>query len=177
MQFSLLSFTTSALYSSTDHDLPIVTLKTDKGNILIELYPDGAPITVANFIKLIESEFYDGLSFHRFVKGFVIQGGDPDGNGTGGPGWTIYGEFQEKELRDKMPKHEKGVIAMARKPSPNSAGSQFYICLSEDESIYTHLNGNYTTFGRVIEGLDIVDALRERDVIREVTLTASPENR
>ena len=175
MQFSLLSSFASSIFSSSENHLSIVTLKTDKGNILIELYPDAAPATVANFVKLVESEFYNGLTFHRFVKGFVIQGGDPDGTGTGGPGWTIPGEFQDKKLRDKMPQHEKGVIAMARKPSPDSAGSQFYICLSDDTSPYTHLNGSYTTFGRVIEGQDVVDTLREGDVMTEVSLTFSQE--
>lgn len=155
-------------YSETVDKLPIVTLKTDKGNIIIELYPACAPLTVENFLKLVDSGFYNGLFFHRYVKDFVIQGGDPDGNGTGGPGWTIPGEFQDKALRDKMPNHQKGVIAMARKPTPDSAGSQFYICLNEDTNGYTHLNGNYTTFGRVIEGIDIVDKLREGDKMLEV---------
>ncbi len=175
MQLGLFSSFISTTFSSVKNQSPIVTLKTDKGNIIIELYTECAPVTVANFVKLVESGFYNGLSFHRFVKGFVIQGGDPDGTGTGGPGWTIPGEFQNAELRDKMPPHEKGVIAMARKPSPDSAGSQFYICLSEDTSTYTHLNGSYTTFGRVIDGLDVVDILRERDVMTEVTITPSYE--
>ena len=166
----------STVIASSDEQLPIVTLETDKGTITIELYPESAPATVANFKKLIEAGFYDGLTFHRFVRGFVIQGGAPDSTGMGGPGWTIPGEFQDAELREKMPPHEKGVIAMARKPSPDSAGSQFYICLSTDASIYAHLNGNYTTFGRVIEGLDdVVTALREGDIMIEVTLKDAPE--
>lgn len=169
MQLSLFYSLLNAAISSTNNQLSIVTLKTDKGNIIIELYPECAPKTVANFVKLVESGFYDGLSFHRYVKDFVIQGGDPDGTGTGGPGWTIPGEFKNATLREKMPAHEKGVIAMARKPSPDSAGSQFYICLNEDTSGYAHLNGSYTTFGRVVEGIDVVDQLREGDVMNEVT--------
>ncbi len=173
MHISLLSNLLSASFSSSENQLSIVTFKTDKGNIIIELYPDCAPATVKNFVKLVEAGFYDGLTFHRYVKGFVIQGGDPDGNGTGGPGWTIPGEFQNPDLRKKMPPHEKGVIAMARKPSPDSAGSQFYICLNSDKSGYTHLNGSYTTFGRVIEGIDVVDKLREGDIMNEVTHTST----
>ncbi len=171
MQISTLCKCVALIHSKTIDKLPIVTLKTDKGNIIIELYPECAPLTVENFLKLVESGFYNGLLFHRYVKGFVIQGGDPEGNGTGGPGWTIPGEFQDKTLRDKMPNHEKGVIAMARKPKPDSAGSQFYICLNEDTNGYTHLDGNYTTFGRVIEGIDIVDKLREGDKMLEVGTT------
>lgn len=127
MQITPLCKYVSIIQSTTIDKLPIVTLKTDKGNIIIELYPECAPITVENYLKLVESGFYNGLSFHRYLADFVIQGGDPDGNGTGGPGWTIPGEFQDKTLRDKMPNHEKGVIAMARKPTPDSAGSQFYL--------------------------------------------------
>ncbi len=175
MHISLLSNLLSATYSSSDNQLSIVTFKTDKGNIIIQLYPDCAPATVENFVKLVETGFYDGLTFHRYVKGFVIQGGDPDGTGTGGPGWTIPGEFQNPELKKKMPPHEKGVIAMARKPSPDSAGSQFYICLNEDINGYAHLNGSYTTFGRVIEGIDIVDKLREGDIMTEVTYASTDE--
>lgn len=152
-----------------------VTLKTNKGNIIIELYSECAPLTVANFLKLITTGFYNGLTFHRYVKGFVIQGGDPDGTGTGGPGWTIPGEFKDKKLRELMPEHDKGVLAMARKPSPDSAGSQFYICLSDDPSIYEHLNGNYTTFGRVVEGMEVVQSLREKDVMTDVSLTSPQE--
>ena len=175
MQIGLFLNIVTTSFSSSDNQLSTVTLKTDKGNIIIELYPDCAPVTVENFVKLVESGFYDGLTFHRYVKGFVIQGGDPDGTGTGGPGWTIPGEFQTPELRKKMPAHEKGVIAMARKPSPDSAGSQFYICLNEDTSGYAHLNGSYTTFGRVIEGIDVVEKLREGDIMNEVTYSSSDE--
>lgn len=171
MNITLLGTFVSIIQSRTENESPIVTLKSDKGNIIIELYPECAPVTVENFLKLVNTGFYNGLAFHRYVKGFVIQGGDPDGNGTGGPGWTIPGEFQDKSLREKMPKHEKGVLAMARKPSPDSAGSQFYICLNEDTNGYGHLNGSYTTFGKVIDGIDVVDDLREGDIMTEVVQT------
>lgn len=156
-----------------ENESQIVTLKTNKGNIIIELYSECAPLTVANFVKLIETGFYNGLTFHRYVEGFVIQGGDPDGTGTGGPGWTIPGEFKKKKLRELMPQHDIGVLAMARKPSPDSAGSQFYICLSDDPTIYKHLNGNYTTFGRVVEGMEVVQSLREKDVMTQVSLRST----
>ena len=153
-----------------DKPKPNAVLETNRGRIVIELYPDAAPKTVDNFATLIQQGFYDGLSFHRYVPGFVIQGGDPKGDGTGGPGWTIYGEFQDAKLRSSMPKHEKGVVAMARTQQPNSAGSQFYICLNPDPNGYQHLDGEYATFGRVIEGLDVLDQLREGDKIDKVTL-------
>ena len=157
-------------YSGCDTSNPNVTLETNKGRIVIELYPDAAPKTVDNFATLIQQGFYDGLSFHRYVPEFVIQGGDPAGDGTGDPGWTIYGEFQDSELRSRMPKHKKGVIAMARKQHADSAGSQFYICLNSESKRYEHLEGDYTTFGRVIEGLEVVDQLREGDKMNKVTL-------
>ncbi len=170
MRFSLLTAFFATVISCNSEQLPNVTIETEKGNIIIELYPEAAPAAVANFAQLIESGFYDGVIFHRFVPGFVIQGGDPDGTGRGGPGWTIPGEFQDPNLREKMPAHEKGVVAMARTQNPDSAGSQFYICVSTDPTIYAHLNGSYTTFGKVIEGIDVVDALRERDVMSKVTI-------
>ena len=170
MRFSLLGAFFAAVISCNNDQLPNVTIETEKGNIIIELYPEAAPTTVENFARLIESGYYDGVIFHRYVPGFVIQGGDPEGTGRGGPGWTIPGEFQDPELRDKMPVHEKGVVAMARTQNPDSAGSQFYICINSDPTPYTHLNGSYTTFGKVIEGLDVVDILRERDVMNRVTI-------
>lgn len=170
MRFSLLSAFLATVISCNGEQLPYVTIETEKGNIIIELYPEAAPATVANFAKLIESDFYNGVVFHRFVPGFVIQGGDPQGTGRGGPGWTIRGEFQDPDLREKMPPHEKGVVAMARTQNPDSAGSQFYICLSSDPTRYVHLNGSYTTFGKVIEGIDVVDALREGDVMKSVAI-------
>ncbi len=149
---------------------PVVTIETDKGKIVIELYPDAAPVTVDNFLTLVEQGFYDGLTFHRYDPGFVIQGGDPQGNGSGGPGWTIPDEFQDPNLRAKMPAHERGTVAMARTPMPNSAGSQFYICLNPNPDRYRHLEGQYTAFGRVIKGLDVVDAIRAGDKMNRVKL-------
>lgn len=154
---------------------PVVMLETDKGTIEMELYPDVAPKTVANFIKLIEMEFYDGLTFHRYVENFVIQGGDPEGSGSGGPGWTIPGEFQNPKLRSKMPRHRKGVVAMARANSPDSAGSQFYICLNAKPSKYFSLNGQYTTFGKVIGGMDVVDQLRKGDVMNTARIKGASD--
>ncbi len=179
MRYSLFSAFLATVISCNGEQLPYVTIETEKGNIIIELYPEAAPATVANFARLIESGFYDGVSFHRFVPGFVIQGGDPQGTGRGGPGWTIPGEFQDPDLREKMPPHEKGVVAMARTQNPDSAGSQFYICVGSDPTNYAHLNGSYTTFGKVIEGIDVVDTLRERDVMKSVTIenyTEAQEN-
>ena len=170
MRFSLIGAFFAAVISCNTDQSPYVTIETEKGNIIIELYPEAAPATVANFARLIEAGYYDGVIFHRYVPGFVIQGGDPQGTGRGGPGWTIPGEFQDPDLLEKMPKHEKGVVAMARTQDPDSAGSQFYICISSDTTPYTHLDGNYTTFGKVIEGMDVVDALRERDVMNKVTI-------
>ena len=149
---------------------PVVVLETDKGTIELELYPDVAPKTVANLVKLVKMGFYDGLVFHRYVENFVIQGGDPEGSGSGGPGWTIPGEFQNPKLRAKMPRHRKGVVAMARANQPDSAGSQFYICLDTKPSRYFSLNGQYTTFGKVITGMDVVDQLRKGDVMNSVRM-------
>lgn len=154
---------------------PVVVLETDKGAIEMELYPDVAPKTVANFVKLIEKEFYDGLTFHRYVENFVIQGGDPEGSGGGGPGWTIPGEFQNPKLRANMPRHRKGVVAMARANDPDSAGSQFYICLDAKPSRYFSLNGQYTTFGKIIAGMDVVDQLRKGDVMNTVRIKGKNE--
>ena len=154
---------------------PVVVLETDKGTVEMELYPDIAPKTVANFTKLIEMEFYDGLTFHRYVENFVIQGGDPEGSGSGGPGWTIPGEFQNPKLRAKMPRHRKGVVAMARANKPDSAGSQFYICLDTKPSRYFSLNGQYTTFGKIIAGMDVVDQLGKGDVMNTVRLKGKNE--
>ena len=154
---------------------PVVVLETDKGAIEMELYPDVAPKTVANFIQLTEMDFYDGLTFHRYVENFVIQGGDPEGSGSGGPGWTIPGEFQNPKLRAKMPRHRKGVVAMARANDPDSAGSQFYICLDAKPSRYFSLNGQYTTFGKVVAGMDVVDQLRKGDVMNTVRIKGENE--
>lgn len=132
--------------------LPIATIKIkDLGTMEIELYPSVAPNTVDNFINLANSNFYDGLIFHRIIKDFMIQGGDPSGNGTGGPGYAIKGEFSSNgEVNDL--KHKVGVISMARSLSPDSAGSQFFIMTSDSP----HLDGEYAAFGRVISGMDVL---------------------
>jgi peptidyl-prolyl cis-trans isomerase B (cyclophilin B) len=121
----------------------------------LELYSDLAPITVENFINLVKSHFYDGLTFHRIIKGFMIQGGCPKGNGTGGPGHTIKGEFSSNGWTKNTLKHERGVISMARAQNPNSAGSQFFIMHKDSP----HLDSNYAAFGKVISGLDVVDEI------------------
>ena len=120
--------------------------------IKIELYPDTAPITVENFIKLVRDGFYDGLTFHRVIPGFMIQGGCPNGTGTGGPGWHIKGEFASNGVENPL-KHTRGVISMARAMDPDSAGSQFFI-MHQDAP---HLDGQYAAFGKVVEGMDVVD--------------------
>jgi peptidyl-prolyl cis-trans isomerase B (cyclophilin B) len=128
----------------------IVTIEMENGDIMkAELYPDIAPETVANFVKLIEDEFYDGLIFHRVIPGFMIQGGCPSGTGTGGPGHHIRGEFASNGFKNDL-KHTAGVLSMARAASPDSAGSQFFIMV--DDAPY--LDGQYAAFGRLIEGLD-----------------------
>lgn len=127
----------------------------DGGKILLELYPDKAPNTVNNFLSLAGSGFYDGLTFHRVISGFMIQGGDPNGTGTGGPGYTIKGEFSLNGFTGNDIKHARGVISMARAMSPNSAGSQFFIMHANA----SYLDGQYAAFGKVIEGMDVVDAI------------------
>ncbi len=135
---------------------PIVTMEMDNGmTVKIELYPDKAPITVDNFVKLIQKGFYNGLGFHRVIRGFMIQGGDPVGNGMGGPGYAIKGEFAQNGCKTNDIKHTRGVISMARSMSPNSAGSQFFIMHADAP----HLDGSYAAFGRVIEGIETVDAI------------------
>ena len=124
------------------------------GTIILELYPETAPITVANFVKLAREGFYDGLTFHRIIAGFMIQGGDPKGNGTGGSAETIKGEFAQNGVENPL-KHERGVISMARSSMPDSASSQFFI-MHEDAP---HLDGAYAAFGRVISGMEVVDAI------------------
>lgn len=126
----------------------------DFGVIRVELYPEYAPITVENFVKLANEGFYNGLTFHRVIKGFVIQGGCPKGNGTGGPGYSIKGEFISNGVNNPI-KHEAGVISMARSMHPDSAGSQFFIM----HKAAPHLDGNYAAFGKTIEGLDVVDRI------------------
>ncbi|MBQ7046857.1 MAG: peptidylprolyl isomerase [Oscillospiraceae bacterium] len=133
----------------------MVIIEMENGKeIKIELYPDIAPITCENFEKLVNDGFYDGLGFHRIIKGFMIQGGCPLGTGTGGPGWTIKGEFASNGVKNDL-KHTKGVISMARSMSPDSAGSQFFI-MHEDAP---HLDGQYAAFGKVVEGIEVVDEI------------------
>ncbi|MBQ8942428.1 MAG: peptidylprolyl isomerase [Firmicutes bacterium] len=134
---------------------PIVTIKMENGDIIkAELYPEIAPNTVNNFISLINKGFYNGLIFHRIIKGFMIQGGCPQGRGTGGPGYGIKGEFAQNGFKNDL-KHTAGVLSMARSMMPNSAGSQFFI-MHKDAP---HLDGAYAAFGKVIEGMDVVDKL------------------
>ena len=134
---------------------PIVTIEMENGDKMVaELYPHIAPNTVNNFISLVKDGYYDGIIFHRVIKGFMIQGGCPNGNGMGGPGYSIAGEFSSNGFTNNL-KHEKGVLSMARTMQPNSAGSQFFIMHARAP----HLDGEYAAFGRVIEGLDVVDKI------------------
>mgnify|MGYP006075116437 FL=1 len=154
---------------------PIVTMEIeDYGTIKIELYPEYAPNTVANFVSLIENGFYDGLTFHRLVPGFVLQGGDPDGDGTGGPGYTIDGEFKANGYTKNTLSHDKGVISMARSMDYDSAGSQFFIVL--DDSAKSSLDGMYAGFGRVTEGMEILEEIEANEKIADDVTGALEEN-
>ena len=133
----------------------LITMK-NGDQIKAELYPEIAPETVENFLNLIEKKFYNGLTFHRVIKGFMIQGGCPIGNGTGGPGYTIHGEFASNGFKNDL-KHTRGVLSLARAMDPNSAGSQFFI-MHEDAP---HLDGQYAAFGKVTEGIEVVDEIAE----------------
>src|SRR5690625_463119 len=134
---------------------PIVTLTMENGeDIVMELYPDKAPNTVNNFITLVNDGFYDGLIFHRAIPGFMIQGGDPEGTGMGGPGYEIKGEFQNNGFKNDLI-HERGVVPMARTNHPDSAGSQFFIMTDEAK----HLDNDYAAFGKVTEGMETVDEI------------------
>ncbi len=136
---------------------PIATIKMKGGDtIRLELYPDVAPVSVNNFISLINKKFYDGLIFHRVIKGFMIQGGCPDGTGMGGPGYQIRGEFAQNGFENIL-KHTEGVLSMARSMHPDSAGSQFFIMHKNAP----HLDGAYAAFGKVIEGMDVVNRIAE----------------
>src|SRR5216684_6353118 len=151
---------------NTDH---YATIETDRGNIVIELYPAVAPKTVANFEKLSKDGFYNNLTFHRVEPGFVVQGGDPQGNGMGGPGYQVPAEISPTE------KHLRGTIAMARtgdnvNPERKSSGSQFYICLAPAP----FLDGQYTLFGGVIDGMKVVDQIKVGDHIKKITLNSEP---
>ena len=137
---------------------PIVTFEMQNGKTFkAELYPEKAPNTVNNFLSLVNKGFYNGIIFHRVIAGFMIQGGDPDGRGTGGPGYHIKGEFSGNGFTQNDLKHERGVLSMARAQHPDSAGSQFFVM--HDDADY--LDGQYAAFGRVIEGMDTVDAIAE----------------
>lgn len=153
---------------------PIVQFTMENGDIIkAELYPDIAPKTVENFLKLVNDHFYDGLTFHRIIEGFMIQGGCPDGTGMGGPGWQIEGEFAQNGFPNEL-KHSKGVLSMARSGDPNSAGSQFFI-MTDDSP---HLDGAYAAFGKVIdeESLKNVDAIVKQPTPRsEIMAGKKPE--
>lgn len=162
---------------------PIVTIEMESGNkIEVELYPDIAPNTVNNFISLINKQFYDGTIFHRVIPGFMIQGGDPEGTGMGGPDYSIKGEFSSNGFKNEL-KHSKGVISMARTSYPDSAGSQFFIMTSDSP----HLDGDYAAFGKVISGIEEADRIvsvkrdysdrpREDQRIKKMTVDTFGEN-
>ena len=136
---------------------PVVTIKMENGDVMIaELYPDIAPNTVNNFISLVQNGFYNGLIFHRVIRGFMIQGGCPDGIGTGGPGYTIKGEFNQNGFVNELA-HTEGVLSMARAMHPDSAGSQFFIMHKNSP----HLDGAYAAFGKIVEGMDVVNKIAE----------------
>ena len=150
---------------------PIVTIEMENGDVMkAELYPEIAPNTVNNFISLIKKGYYDGIGFHRVIAGFMIQGGCPEGTGMGGPGYSIKGEFSSNGFKNDL-KHTPGVLSMARTMAPNSAGSQFFIMHHNSP----HLDGSYAAFGKVIEGLEVVDKIattmtdfRDRPMKRQV---------
>lgn len=136
---------------------PIVTITMENGGVMkAELYPEIAPESVNNFISLINKNFYDGVIFHRVIRGFMIQGGDPEGTGCGGPGYSIKGEFSSNGFKNDL-KHTEGVLSMARTMIPDSAGSQFFIMHKNSP----HLDGQYAAFGKITEGMDIVNAIAE----------------
>lgn len=147
--------------SSYDTKNPVVAMYIENyGSVVMELYPDIAPNTVNNFISLVKSGFYDNNTFHRLVPGFVLQGGDPDGTGTGGPGYSIKGEFSNNGFTNNL-KHTKGVISMARSSDNDSAGSQFFIMLGTS----TYLDGDYAAFGKVIDGMDNIEKIESSEVV------------
>ena len=157
---------------------PIVTITMRNGDVMkAELYPEIAPNTVNNFISLINKGFYNGLNFHRVIRGFMLQGGCPDGNGMGGPGYTIKGEFAHNGFKNDL-KHTEGVLSMARSMMPNSAGSQFFIM----HKAAPHLDGEYAAFGKIIEGMDVVNKIaaeqtnpNDRPIIPQVMQSVTVE--
>lgn len=144
-------------------DNPVIKISTDRGDMILELFPDSAPKHVESMLNLINKGFYNGLKFHRVVPGFVIQGGDPKGDGTGGPGYNIKAEFNNRP-------HLKGTLAMARAMDPDSAGSQFYICLDR----IPHLDGQYTVFGQLRSGHDVPEKVRMGDKMNITILQGAP---
>jgi len=142
----------------------IVKVELESGVVTIELYPDVAPETVKSFKTLINKGFYDGLTFHRVIPGFMAQGGDPEGTGMGGPGFNLKAEFNDK-------KHVRGTLAMARSGDPDSAGSQFYICFGPQP----HLDGQYTIFGQVTDGMELIDDLKNGSLIKKMTTVEAGE--
>ena len=143
----------------------------DYGTIVAELYADTAPITVANFLSLVDSGFYDGLTFHRIIAGFMMQGGDPNGNGTGGSENTIKGEFSSNGVENTL-SHTRGAISMARSQNPDSASSQFFICHADS----TFLDGQYACFGYVTKGMDVVDEICDNTPVEDDNGTVKTEN-
>lgn len=144
---------------------PLVAMQIENyGAIVIELYPEYAPNTVNNFITLVKEGFYDNNNFHRLAKNFVLQGGDPNGDGTGGPGYKIYGEFKDNGYYKNTLKHERGTVSMARSTLPNSAGSQFFICLEAAPN----LDDQYAAFGKVIDGMEIIDKIEAKETISDI---------
>lgn len=160
-----------------EYDNPIVTMNIkDYGTIKIELYPKYAPNTVANFVNLVEEGFYNGNTFHRLVPGFVLQGGDPDGNGTGGPGYSIKGEFRENGYTKNTLKHKAGIISMARSSSPDSAGSQFFIVLADTQMVSASLDNKYAAFGKVIQGMDVIKNIEDSAEVEDSQTGKLKEN-
>ena len=155
----------SRLWAKGDDGTRAVIKLAKGGEIVIKLFPNHAPKSVANFVKLAKKHFYDGLSFHRVIPGFVAQGGDPNGDGSGGPGYTIKGEFEENGVHNPE-KHLKGAVAMARTNIPDSAGSQFYICLEDQPA----LDGKYAVFGKVIKGMEYVEQIQVGDKMEKVRI-------
>ena len=163
-------FLTTTVGCSNDDDSITGTIEMEDGGVItFELYPDIAPQTVRNFVYLARQGFYDGLTFHRVIEGFMIQGGCPSGNGTGGPGWTIFGETANNGFENNL-LHERGVMSMANSGHPDSGGSQFFICQEDAE----WLNGLHATFGKVTGGMDVVDLIAANPdaphVIRSITI-------
>lgn len=157
--------------------MKLVRIEMENGDVMkAELYPDHAPETVKNFVELVEKGFYDGVIFHRVIPGFMIQGGDPTGTGTGGPGYKIKGEFSSNGFNNEL-KHDRGVLSMARSMDPDSAGSQFFIMVAKAP----HLDGQYAAFGKVIEGMEAADKIvsvkrdmrdkpKEKQMMKKVTI-------